>query len=96
MSLNQVQRALTNSEMYSDAAAAGAGYMAPFVGENLAENYLPFDLPSEAVGLITAAILMAYGPTSYATEMRLGASVYAAEQAAERVGIKSTVINMGA
>jgi hypothetical protein len=95
MAIEELQATLMDGEMYADVAAAGAGYMVPFIAENAAERYSPVDIPSEAVGILTAAALMVYAP-GYQKELGLGAGVYAVERGAERVGIKDTVVNLGA
>jgi len=95
MAIEELQSTLMDGGMYADVAAAGAGYMVPFVAENVVERYVPLDIPSEAVGILTAAALMIYAP-SYEKELGLGAGVYAVETGAERVGIKDTVVNLGA
>lgn len=95
MAIDELQSVLTDGGMYADVAAAGTGYMVPFIAENFAERYVPIDIPSEAVGILTAALLMVYAP-SYEKELGLGAGVYAVETGADRVGIKETVVNLGA
>lgn len=75
--------------------AAGAGYMAPSIVNNLADRFSPMDLPDEAAGLAVIAGAEAAG-VPYKGAIQAGAGAYTAEKAAERFGIKETVVNMGA
>ena len=87
---------LSDTDTYVDSVgAAGVGYMAPFVIDNLADRFLGMDVPDEATGLAALGLAGAYGG-DYSTPMMAGAGVYAFDAAAQRVGIRQTVVSLGA
>ena len=69
--------------------------MAPFVLDNLVSGLVGIDVPDEAEGLLTMGLAAGYGG-QYSTPLMAGAGAFTFESAAERVGIKSTVVNLGA
>jgi len=86
---------LTDTDTYIDhVGAAGVGYMAPHIIDNLADRFLGMDVPDEASGLATLGLAGAYGG-DYAMPLMAGAGAYTFESAAERVGIRSTVTSLG-
>lgn len=95
MSVEAIQNTVTDTATYEQAAAAGAGYMGSIVLDNLADKYVPMDVPDEVTGIAAMALAAAYGG-DYSTPLMAGAGVYTADAAARRFGIKSTVTNMGA
>jgi len=56
---------------------------------------LGIDIPDEAEGILTMGLAAGYGG-SYSMPLMAGAGAYTFESAAERVGIKQTVVNLGA
>lgn len=93
--LNDSFDTLMDSGMWEDAAVAVAAFFAPTVLNNVADDYVPMDVPDEAYGLAVIAGAE-FLPRQYRNPARIGAGVYALDQAAERVGIKSTVVSVGA
>jgi len=95
MSVEAIQSTLTDADTYEMVAAAGAGYMAPFVLDNIADRFAPMDVPDEAIGLAAVGLAAAYGG-DYSASMMAGAGAYTADAAARRFGIKDTVTGLGA
>jgi hypothetical protein len=87
---------LADSGTYVEMVGAGtAGYMGSHVVNNLAERYAPMDVPDEASGLAVIAGAEVAG-VPYKRPMQFGAGVYTGEKAAERVGIRETIVSVGA
>ncbi|WP_436924963.1 hypothetical protein [Halosimplex amylolyticum] len=84
--------ALMDPEVYTQAAAGFAGYAGAEVAQNLIEPH--FDAPDEAYGLVvvgtTAAVDVPYG-----TAIGIGGGAHTVEAAAERVGVRETIVNIG-
>lgn len=96
MNFGDATDVLTDTGTYTEmVAAGGAGYMAPVVAENLGNRFVPMDVPSEAYGLAVIAGAEVAG-VPYKRAVQTGAGAYTAEQVAERVGVKSTITNLGA
>jgi hypothetical protein len=87
---------LAETSTYTEMVGAGtAGYMAPYVVDNLADRFAPIDVPDEACGLaVIAGAEVADVP--YKRPMQFGAGVYTGERAAERVDVKDTIVSVGA
>lgn len=94
MSTQQMQSTLTDGDTYELVAAAGAGYMPPFVLDNIADRFVPMDVPDVVTGLAAVALASAYGG-EYSTPLMAGAGAYTFDAAARRFGIRSTVGNLG-
>lgn len=77
MSVEAMQNTVTSEQ----AAAAGAGYMASIVLDNLADRFVPMDVPEEVTGIAAMALAAAYGG-DYSTPLMVGAGVYTADAAA--------------
>lgn len=79
-------------ETFANAAAGFGGYAGAEVAQNLIEPH--FDAPDEAYGLVvvgtTAAVDVPYG-----SAMAIGGGAHAVEQAADRVGVRDTIVNLG-
>ena len=72
-----------------------AGFFAPTVLQNLAGGVVPNAVDKrEAYGL--AVVAGGQFSPKYSTELSLGGGVYTADAAAERFGVKSTIVNAGA
>jgi len=82
-------------DMWEQVLAILAGFFAPTVLRNIAGGFVPnsVDVP-EAYGLA----VMAGGQfaPAYENELSLGGGLYTADKAAERFGVKSTIVNAGA
>jgi hypothetical protein len=83
---------LMGSELYVQAAAGFAGYAGASVAQNVIDGRM--DLPDEAYGVGVAAGSKVVS-LPYDGAICVGAGVHAAEAAAERFGIKSTLVNAG-
>ena len=85
---------LTDTEMWTDVAAIGAGYMGSSVAQTLIDERIGFDLPNEVYGAATAGVAYAYAP-QYNAEIASGGALYTIDAAAQRFGLKNKVTNMG-
>jgi hypothetical protein len=95
MEFSDATDVLMDSDTYvEDVGAAGAGFMLPFVVDNLADRFLGIDVPDEAAGLAVIALAEMYGG-DYKMAMQAGAGAYTFNAAAQRVGIRDTVVNFG-
>jgi hypothetical protein len=95
MAFNKMQRALTDSDTYvEDVGAAGVGFMAPYVVDNLFDRITGTDIPDEVAGLVVLALAAGYGG-DYAEPMMAGAGAYTFNAAARRVGVRDTIVNVG-
>lgn len=90
-----MQSTVTDTATYEQAAAAGAGFMGSIVLDNLADRFVPMDVPDEVSGIAGMALAAAYGG-DYSKPLMAGAGVYTADAAARRFGIKETVTGLGA
>lgn len=93
-SFNDSFDALLDFEEWERIAVIFAGFLAPTVAKNVIEPNSPYDIPDEVYGLLVMAGSQ-YSPM-YQNEMLVGGGLYVADQAAERVGLKSSVTEMGA
>ena len=86
---------LVEFDMWEKVLAILAGFFAPTVLRNIAGGFVPasVDVP-EAYGLA----VMAGGQfaPAYENELSLGGGLYTADKAAERFGVKSTIVEAGA
>ena len=86
---------LVEFDMWEQVLGTLAGFFAPTVLQNLVGGVVPdaVDEP-EAYGLA----VMAGGQfaPAYETELSMGGGLYTADKAAERFGVKSTIVNAGA
>lgn len=94
MPVDAISDTVMDAGTYETVAAAGAGYMAPFVLDNLVSGLIGFDVPDEAEGLLVMGLAAGYGG-QYQQPLMAGAGAFTFEAAAERVGIKQTVVNLG-
>ena len=82
-------------DMWERVLAILAGFFAPTVLQNLAGGIVPTAADHrEVYGL--AVVAGGQLSPQYSTELSLGGGVYTADAAAERFGIKSTIVNAGA
>lgn len=84
---------LADGEVWMQAAAVGAGFLAPTVVRNLTEPNMNFDAPDELYGLL----LVAGGQWSpmYANEVTLGGAIYTVDKLAERFDLKQSIPGTG-
>jgi hypothetical protein len=86
---------LVEFDMWEQVLATLAGFFAPTVLQNLVGGVVPdaVDEP-EAYGLA----VMAGGQfaPAYENELSMGGGLYTADKAAERFGVKSTIVEAGA
>jgi len=94
MEYETAMNTLTDADTYEQAGVAFAGYAAPSIIDNLADRFLGFDAPDEVAGLVAIVLAAAYGG-DYSRPLMAGAGVYTAESAAERVGVRDTIVNLG-
>lgn len=84
--------ALMDPDTFVQAAAGFSGYAGAEIAQNLIEPH--FDAPNEAYGLVvvgtTAAVDVPYG-----TAVGIGGGAHAVEQAADRLNVRSTIVNLG-
>jgi len=85
---------VAETDLWMQAAAVFAAFLAPTVVRNIAEGMTPFDVPDELYGVLVV-FLAQYSP-AYANEIRIGGSVYAVDKLAERFDLKGAVTQMGA
>lgn len=86
---------LVDTDTAVTAAVAFGGYMVPFVVSNLTSR-VGFDTPDELDGILVFALVAAMRDTvPKPNAAGAGALVYAGEAGAERVGIKSTIAEVG-
>lgn len=94
MTLDDAFGTIADADMWEDAAAVLAGFLAPSIVRNITEGSAGFDVPDEAYGL-SVIFLAQYSPM-YSGSLSLGGGVYTADKVLERFGLKQTVTNMGA
>jgi|GEM_PF-5563734 len=92
MEIADATEPLTDSETYMQAGAGLAGYMGGTVAENVIDSR--FDAPDEAYGIVIIA-LAALADLPYKEAMMVGGGIHAGESAAERVGVRSTIVSLG-
>jgi hypothetical protein len=87
--------ALMNFEMWQQIAVILVAFLAPQVARNVLSSHVPnkFDVP-EAYGLLV--VVGGQFSPMYSNEISLGGGLYVADSAAERVGIRSSIVNAGA
>lgn len=91
--LSQSFEQVADFDMWETAAATTAGFMVPHIIANVVESRAGFDLPNEVYGIaVVAAGQMA---PMYGAELSMGGGIYSVDAAAQRVGLKETVTNMG-
>ncbi|WP_439028422.1 hypothetical protein [Haloarchaeobius sp. DT45] len=92
-SLNAAFGTLADDDMWEDAVAALAGYLAPTALRNVIEPKTGLDLPDEAYG----ALVMAGGQYSpmYSSSISLGGGIYVADKLTERFGLQQAVTGIG-
>ena len=80
---------LADTDLWEEAAATLAGFLAPTLVRNIAEGRTDFDIPDEVYGI---AIVGAspYSP-AYSGSIALGGGLYTLDTAMERFGVKQTV-----
>lgn len=82
-------------DMWERVLAILAGFFAPTVLQNLAGGIVPAAADKrEVYGL--AVVAGGQMAPKYSTELSLGGGVYTADAAAERFGVKGTIVNAGA
>lgn len=87
---------LTDSSTYIEqVGAGGAGYMAPYVVDNLADRFAPMDVPEVASGLAVIAGAEVAG-VPYKRAVQIGAGAYTFEKAADSFDVRETIVNLGA
>ena len=86
---------LLSFDMWEDVAVTLAAFFAPTVVQNLVGGVVPnsVDVP-EAYGL--AVVAGSRFSPMYKREIAIGGGLYTADAVADRFGIKSTIVNMGA
>lgn len=96
MNFDPAVQKLTNANTYiSVVGAAAVGYMAPFVVDNLADRFLPWDAPDEAAGLATIGAIEMFGGMGYKRALQYGAGAYTGVTVAERFEVRDTVESLG-
>jgi hypothetical protein len=94
MNIDAAFGTLADAEMWEEAAAVTAGFLAPTVAQNLTNGLTDYDVPDEAYGALVVAGSQ-YSP-AYSGEMALGGGVYVADKLLERFGLKQTIEEAGA
>lgn len=96
MNVDMAIDSLTNTDTYGMLAVATLGYHAPMVVRNVVESQVGINAPGEVYGLaVYAGHRAAMGPVPYAMAFNVGALVHSGEQAAERTGVKQTIMGIG-
>jgi len=94
MNLQENFEMLADPEMWTDVAAIGAGYMGSTVAQSILEGRMPFDAPNELYGA-GVAFGGFYVDAEYSNKVAMGGGLYTLDAFAQRVGLKSTVTNLG-
>lgn len=81
-------------EMWQEVAAILAGFFAPTVLRNLTQGMVPNTVDYREVYGLAVVAGGQFSPM-YGNQISVGGGLYAADAAAERVGIKSTVMGVG-
>lgn len=89
-SIDEAFGTLADVDMWEEAAAVAAGFLAPTLIRNVAEGRTDMDVPDEAYGVAIVAA-GAYSPM-YSGEIAVGGSVYTLDTLLERFDLKQTVI----
>jgi hypothetical protein len=84
---------LADADMWEEAAAVLAGFLAPSIVANVAEGNTPFDVPDEGYG-IAVMFLAQYSPM-YSGSLTLGGGMYSVDKLLQRFGLKQTITQMG-
>jgi len=89
MNIDAAFGTLADADMWEEAVATTAGFLAPTVARNLLEGQTSMDIPDEAYG----AAVVAGSPYSpaYSGEIALGGGVYVADKLLERFELKQTL-----
>lgn len=93
--LNESMDILTDTDMWEDVAAIGAGYMGSAVAQSLIEDRIGFDLPNEAYGIGVAGVGYAYAPGEYNAQIATGGALYTLDSVGQRLGVKNRVTDIG-
>jgi len=93
-SLNEAFDTVADTDVWEDAAATMAGFLAPSVARNVIEPNSPFDAPDELYGVL----VMAGGQASpaYSHMITLGGATYTVDKLLERANVKQRVTSLGA
>lgn len=89
MNIDDAFGTLADADMWEEAAATTAGFLAPTVARNLLEGQTSMDIPDEAYGAAVVAG-STYAP-AYSGNIALGGGVYVADALLERFDLKQTV-----
>lgn len=91
--INDAFGTLAEADMWEDAVATLAGFLAPTVARNVIEPNTGMDIPDEVYGLI---VLFGgqYSPM-YGNAISIGGGMYTVDQLLERLGLKQTVVGLG-
>lgn len=80
---------LADADVWEQAAAVFAGFVAPTIARNVLEGQTSMDIPDEAYGIAVVAA-SPYAP-AYSGELALGGGLYVIDTGLERFGLKQTV-----
>ncbi|WP_336001448.1 hypothetical protein [Halorientalis halophila] len=86
--------ALTDEDTVARSAAVAGGYLGSSMAQSTLEGAAPFDVPNELFGVAVGGLGYAYAPM-YGEEILMGGVVYTLDAAAQRVGVKQSVTNLG-
>jgi len=92
-SFDQAFGTIADADMWEEAAAVLAGFLAPSIVANVTEGSLGFDAPNEVYGVVIM-FLAQYSPM-YSGQLTLGGGIYSVDQALDRFGLKQTITQMG-
>lgn len=93
MALNEAFDTLADDEVWEQAGATLAGFLAPTVARNLIEPNTGFDVPDELFGVAVIAGSR-YSPM-YQNEMAVGGGMYVADKVLERFDLKQSITSLG-
>lgn len=93
MTLNDAFDTVADTDMWMEAGAVFAGFLAPSVARRLVEPRIGMDLPDEVWGILVI-VAGTYAP-EYSEMVQLGGAVYTADRVASRFGVQEQVRNLG-
>lgn len=92
-SLDEAFGTVANTDMWEEATAAIAGFLAPSVLRNITEDRFGLDAPDEIYGVSVVA-LGHYSPM-YGEMISLGGGMYTVDALLRRFGLKGTITELG-
>lgn len=92
-STEQAFDTLADTDLWAEAAAVGAGFLAPTLVRNVAEPNTGMDIPDEVYGL--AVVVGGQYSPMYGDMITLGGAVYTTDKLLERLDMKQSIPGTG-